>query len=90
MSLTNKQPLDVEIIESKCIEIINGVVSGAQRDGVLPKPTDQFIEDLGADSLDTLEIVMGVEEEFDIEIPDEEVSKLLKVSDLVEYVVENY
>ncbi|MDR1009056.1 MAG: acyl carrier protein [Rickettsiales bacterium] len=45
-----------------------------------------FIEDLGADSLDTVELVMALEEEFGVEIPDEEAEKILKVSDAVKYI----
>ncbi len=44
-----------------------------------------FIEDLGADSLDTVELVMAFEEEFDIEIPDEEAEKLTDVGKAIEY-----
>ncbi len=44
-----------------------------------------FVDDLGADSLDTVELVMAFEEEFDIEIPDEEAEKLLTVGNAVEY-----
>ena len=46
----------------------------------------KFIEDLGADSLDTVELVMAFEEEFDIEVPDEEAEKLQSVGDVVTYV----
>jgi acyl carrier protein len=45
-----------------------------------------FIEDLGADSLDTVELVMALEEEFGIEIPDEEAEKIVSVKDAVEYI----
>ena len=45
-----------------------------------------FIEDLGADSLDTVELVMALEEEFDIEIPDEEAEKIAKVQDAIDYI----
>ena len=45
-----------------------------------------FIEDLGADSLDTVELVMAFEEEFSIEVPDEEAEKLQKVGDVVDYI----
>jgi acyl carrier protein len=44
-----------------------------------------FIDDLGADSLDIVELVMAMEEEFDIEIPDEEAEKLKTVNDVVSY-----
>ncbi|USR90743.1 acyl carrier protein [Phormidium yuhuli AB48] len=47
-----------------------------------------FIEDLGADSLDTVELVMAFEEEFDIEIPDEDAEKILTVKDAVNYIQE--
>lgn len=45
-----------------------------------------FVEDLGADSLDTVELVMAFEEEFGIEIPDEDAEKIAKVKDAVEYI----
>jgi acyl carrier protein len=47
-----------------------------------------FIEDLGADSLDTVELVMAFEEEFGVEVPDEDAEKLLKVGDVVKYIEE--
>jgi acyl carrier protein len=49
----------------------------------------KFIEDLGADSLDTVELVMAFEEEFGIDVPDEEAEKLQAVGDVVRYVEEN-
>ena len=48
-----------------------------------------FIDDLGADSLDIVELVMALEEEFDIEIPDTDAEKVVAVSDVVEYIKEN-
>ncbi len=50
--------------------------------------TDQasFVDDLGADSLDTVELVMAFEEEFDLEIPDEDAEKITKVQDAVTYI----
>lgn len=48
--------------------------------------TASFVEDLGADSLDTVELVMAFEEEFDIEIPDEEAEKIATVTDAVTYI----
>ena len=49
-------------------------------------PAASFVEDLGADSLDTVELVMAFEETFGIEIPDEDAEKILKVQDAVEYI----
>jgi len=49
-------------------------------------PEAKFIEDLGADSLDTVELVMALEEEFGMEIPDEEAEKLQTVGDVIKYV----
>ena len=48
--------------------------------------TSSFVEDLGADSLDTVELVMALEEEFETEIPDEEAEKLQCVNDIVTYI----
>ncbi|MCM2263617.1 MAG: acyl carrier protein [Desulfuromonadales bacterium] len=48
-----------------------------------------FMDDLGADSLDTVELVMALEEEFDIEIPDEDAEKIQTVQDAVDYITEN-
>jgi acyl carrier protein len=45
-----------------------------------------FIDDLGADSLDTVELVMALEEEFGIEIPDEEAEKITKVGEAIDYI----
>ena len=48
-----------------------------------------FIDDLGADSLDIVELIMALEEEFDIEIPDEDAEKVVTVQDVVDYLKEN-
>ena len=60
--------------------------------GVKPEqitPEAKFIEDLGADSLDTVELVMGLEEEFGNEIPDEEAEKLMTVGDVITFIEES-
>ena len=48
-----------------------------------------FIDDLGADSLDIVELIMALEEEFDLEIPDGDAEKIVSVSDVVDYIKEN-
>ena len=50
------------------------------------KPEAKFIEDLGADSLDTVELVMALEEEFETEIPDEDAEKLQSVGDVIKFI----
>jgi acyl carrier protein len=51
-------------------------------------PNASFIEDLGADSLDTVELVMAFEEEFSVEVPDEDAEKLQSVGDVIKYIEE--
>ena len=60
---------------------------GVKPDQVTPEA--KFIEDLGADSLDTVELIMALEEEFSIEVPDEQAEKLTTVGDVVKYIEEH-
>jgi len=60
---------------------------GAKEEDVVPQAS--FVDDLGADSLDTVELVMALEEEFETEIPDEEAEKLATVQDAIDYVNAN-
>ncbi len=53
------------------------------------KPESSFVDDLGADSLDTVELVMALEEEFDTEIPDEEAEKISTVQSAIDYINNN-
>jgi acyl carrier protein len=72
-------------IEEKVKEII------VEQLGVNPEqvtPNASFIEDLGADSLDTVELVMAFEEEFSVEVPDEDAEKLQTVGDVIRYIEE--
>jgi len=50
------------------------------------KPESSFVEDLGADSLDTVELVMALEEEFDCEIPDDQAEKITTVKQAIDYI----
>jgi len=52
-------------------------------------PEASFVNDLGADSLDTVELVMALEEEFNLEIPDEEAEKITTVGQAIEYIKQN-
>jgi len=72
-----------ENIQEKVTEIIVEQL-GVTADQV--KPESKMIEDLGADSLDAVELVMAVEEEFGIEVPDEEAEKLISVGDIISHV----
>ena len=60
---------------------------GVKEDDV--KTTSSFVEDLGADSLDTVELIMALEEEFDAEIPDEDAEKIATVQDAITYIDAN-
>ena len=70
-------------IQEKVTEIIVDQL-GVSADQV--KPESKMIEDLGADSLDAVELVMAVEEEFGIEVPDDEAEKLISVGDIISHV----
>jgi acyl carrier protein len=59
---------------------------GVEEEEVTPEAS--FVEDLGADSLDTVELVMALEEEFEIEIPDEDAEKILTVAKALDYIKE--
>ena len=52
-------------------------------------PAASFVDDLGADSLDTVELVMALEEEFEIEIPDDQAEKIATVKDAIDYIAAN-
>jgi len=71
------------MVEEKVKEIISKQL-GVNTSEV--KSEASFVEDLGADSLDTVELVMAFEEAFGIEIPDEDAEKIVKVKDAVEYI----
>lgn len=60
---------------------------GVEESQVVPEAS--FMDDLGADSLDTVELVMALEEEFDLEIPDEDAEKIQTVNDAIEYITEH-
>ncbi len=71
------------MVEEKVKEIISKQL-GVNASEVTPEAS--FVEDLGADSLDTVELVMAFEEAFNIEIPDEDAEKITKVKDAIAYI----
>ncbi|MFC2593915.1 acyl carrier protein [uncultured Fretibacterium sp.] len=71
-----------EEVLSRLKEIITERLD-VEEDQIVPEAT--FVEDLGADSLDIVELIMGIEEEFDIEIPDEDAEKLTSVGEALSY-----
>lgn len=70
----------------KVIEVVIDKL-GVEEDKIVPDAS--FIDDLGADSLDTVELIMQLEEEFGIEIPDEEAEKMTTVKSVVDYIEAN-
>ena len=75
------KPIEERVREIICEQL------GVEEDEVTPPA--KFIEDLGADSLDTVELVMAFEEEFDLEIPDEDAEKIITVGDAIQYIKDN-
>ena len=73
-------------IQAKVIQIISEQLG---KDESEIKMSSHFIEDLDADSLDTVELVMALEEEFDIDIPDEAAEKITTVGSAVDFIVES-
>jgi acyl carrier protein len=70
-------------VEDKMIDIIVEQLS-VDRDKVVPGAS--FVDDLGADSLDLVELIMAMEEEYDVEIPDEEAEKIVTVQNAIDFV----
>ncbi len=73
-------------IEERVIKMVAEQLGVKEED---VKPESSFVEDLGADSLDTVELIMALEEEFDTEIPDEEAEKITTVQQAVDYINAN-
>jgi acyl carrier protein len=70
-------------IDQEMIDIIVEQLS-VERDKVVPNAS--FVDDLGADSLDLVELIMAMEEKFDVEIPDEEAEKINTVQNAIDYI----
>ena len=71
--------MEFEKVKKIIVEVLN-----VEENDITPETT--FIDDLGADSLDVFQIIMGLEEEFEIEIPNEEAEKIVTVGDAVEQI----
>jgi len=73
-------------IEERVVKMVAEQL-GVKEDEV--KPDSSFVDDLGADSLDTVELIMALEEEFDTEIPDEDAEKITTVQQAIDYINKN-
>lgn len=73
-------------IEQRVIKMVAEQLGVKEED---VQTTSSFVEDLGADSLDTVELIMALEEEFDAEIPDEDAEKIATVNDAISYITAN-
>ena len=80
------RPMSSEEVYDKVKEIIVEQLGVAE---TAITPDASFIDDLGADSLDIVELIMALEEEFDLEIPDADAEKVVTVNDVVEYIKDN-
>lgn len=77
---------DIDKIQEKVKKIISEKLSVDIAEVV---PEAAFVDDLGADSLDLVELIMSMEEEFDVEISDEDSEKMVKVQDAFDYIAKN-
>ncbi len=77
----------MDTVLEKVKEVISEQLGIDDTDSITTETT--FIDDLGADSLDIVELIMALEEEFDMEIPEEEAEKITSVGDVVEYIENN-
>lgn len=76
--------------DAEIFEKLKGIIVeqlGVEEDAVKPEAT--FVEDLSADSLDIVELVMGIEEEFELEIPDQAAESIVTVQDVINYIKNN-
>ena len=76
--------------ENEILEKLKNIIAGqlnVEEDSVVPGAN--FIDDLGADSLDIVELVMSIEEEFDIQIADEDAEHIITVNDVITYIKNN-
>jgi acyl carrier protein len=84
LEVSNVSDIDVGVIEAKVIEIVSEQM-GVDKSEITRETS--FINDLNADSLDTVELVMEFEDEFDMSIPDEEAEKIQTVGAAIDYIV---
>jgi acyl carrier protein len=75
--------MDMSDVDKKVIQIICEQLNVSENDVV---PGASFVDDLGADSLDQVELIMAMEEEFDVSIPDEDAEKIATVQDAIDYI----
>ena len=85
-----EEPEDEDMANDDVIQKVHDIIAenlGVKRSEVVSSAS--FIEDLNADSLDIVELVMAIEKDFDIEIPDDEAEKIVTVQDAIDYITAN-
>jgi acyl carrier protein len=85
LSVRNPREVGVMQLEDRVTNIIVNHLNVSQEEVI---PEASFVDDLGADSLDIVELVMAMEEEFDVEIPDEDAEKIQTIGDAIAYLKE--
>lgn len=78
--------MNLKDIEERVIRVVTKTLSGLESTPEKVTPESAFVEDLGADSLDLNELIMNLEEEFEIDIPDEDAEKILTVQQAIDYI----
>ena len=90
LCLQTREEVNLQVSSEEIFEKVKNIIVDllqVSEDAVTEEA--HFIDDLGADSLDLVELIMGIEEEFNIEIPDGEAEKVVTVGDVVDYIKEN-
>ena len=87
--MTDKDNNSINLNDKFTQQVINTIAEKLEKDPSTITLDSSLVEDLGADSLDLVELVMEVEEQFKLEIPDTDAAKLSKVRDIVQYINDN-
>ena len=86
--IIKEETIKMSTVESRVKKVVSNQLDISDPGGEL-KMNASFVDDLGADSLDTVELVMALEEEFDMEIPDEAAEKIATIQDAIDFIESN-